>query len=383
VSNSTHGWGEVRAENQYVVGPESELTDCDKRWHDCSQENEGRYSIKHDRPIAPISASELPTTSTGKVSNPTTSDGQEATRELPEYDDDLVDVGNRHLSTLQAECGAAFGCLMDRLNGGRGSLGKKLNRDQVDGIDRSATDFVTLEHLYGVMVVFGDEDEQRARELACAVYTYYCEQAKWMKDGRARKWNVENQKYRENILTWAVNKFDRGKFQRWLNHRNIPTEEWRAWTDDYSDTTYNVVLFSLKLLSGGLPVDYDSLSSNRLQEIALTIYGLDVDPETLAEIVTLPPLSQDSTPLEGCISPSDYPTKGVVKEVARRIDEGHNKDGTYGEALNRLRRDGVAVMACLKEGDDYRYYSPGVPDPSEAEYVRTNGEKRPPKQIIE
>jgi hypothetical protein len=255
---------------------------------------------------------------------------------------------------------------MDRLNGGRGSLGEKLNRDQGDGIDRSATDFVTLEHLYGVMIVFGNEDEQQARELAYAVYTYYCEKTKWMKDGQPRNWYVENQKYRENILTWAVNNFDRGKFQRWLNHRNIPTEEWRGWTDDYSDTTYNVVQFSLKLLSGGLPVDYDSFSPDRLQEIALTIYGLDVDPETLAEVVTLTPLSQDSTPLERCISPSDYPTKREVKEIARRLDEGYNKVRTYDEALNRLRRDGVAVLACLKEGDDYRYYAHGVPDPKDA-----------------
>lgn len=286
MNNSTHVWGEVRAENQYVVGPGSELTNCDKRWHDCSQENEGQYSTKHDRTIASISGSELPTTSTGKLAKTTTSGGQGTTQELPEYDDDLVDVGNHHLSTLQAECGAAFGCLMDRLNGGRGSIGTKLNLDQGDDIDRSATDFVTLEHLYGVMVVFGNEDEQHARELAYAAYTYYCEQTKWMKDGQPRKWNIEDQQYRGNILTWAVNNFDRGKFQRWLNLRNTPTEEWRAWTGDYSDTTYNVVQFSLKLLSGGLPVDYDSLSPDRLREIALTIYGLDVDREVPAETVS-------------------------------------------------------------------------------------------------
>lgn len=383
VGNSTHVWGEVRAENQYVVGPESELTNCDKGWHDCSEEGEGRYSIKHDRPIESISPSELPTMSTGNKQTSTTSGGEKTTRELPEYDDDLVDVGNQHLSTLQAECGAAFGCLMDRLNGGRGSLGEKLNRDQGEGIDRSATDFVTLEHLYGVMTVFGNEDEQRARELAYAVYTSYCEQTKWMKDGQPRKWNVENQQYRENILTWGVNNFDRGKFQRWLNHRNIPTEEWRAWTGDYSDTTYNVVLFSLKLLSGELPGNYDSHSPDRLQDIALTIYGLHVDREVLAEVVTLPPLSQDSTPLEGCISPSDYPTKGEVTELARLLDEGHNKERTYEEALRRLRRDGVAVMTCLTEGVDYRYYAHGVPDPKDAEWVKTNREKRPPEQVIE
>lgn len=384
VSNSTHGWGEIRAENQYVVGPDSELKDCDKVWHDCSVEEEGQYTIKHDRPIAPISASELPATSTPDSAS---SGSREHMGELPEYDDDLVDVGNQHLRTLQAESGSAFQCLMDRLKGGRGSLGEKLNRENDEGIDRSATDFVTLEHLYGVMMVFGNEDEQQARERAYAVYTYYCEQTKWMKDGQPRNWHVENQQYRENILTWAVNNFDRGKFQRWLKKRNIPTEEWRAWTGDYSDTTYNVVQFSLKLLSGGLPVDYDSLSPDRLQEIALTIYDLDVDPETLAEVVPLnnppTPLSQGITPLEGCISQCDYPRKGEVIEVARRLDENHSKKCTYGEALNRLRRDGVAVMACLKEGVDYRYYSHGVPDPKDAEWIKTNGEKRPSEQVIE
>lgn len=191
VSNSNHRWGEIRAENAYVVGPDSELTDCGKQWHDCSAEDQGRYTIKYDHPIASISASELPTKSTTTTKQNSTNVGsQESPQELLEYDDNLVDVGDHHLSTLQAEYGAAFACLMDRLNGGRGSLGTKLNRDQGDGIDRSATDFVTLEHLYGVMMVFGNEDEQQARELAYAVYTYYCEQAKWMKDGQPRKWNV-------------------------------------------------------------------------------------------------------------------------------------------------------------------------------------------------
>lgn len=69
-------------------------------------------------------------------------------------------------------------------------------------------------------------------------------------------------------------------------------------------------------------------------------------------------------------------------EVARRLDGNHSKKCTYGEVLNRLRRDGVAVMACLREGVDYRYYAHGVPDPNDAEWVKTNGEKRMPNSRL-
>ena len=282
--------------------------------------------------------------------------------------------------------GYAFYDLSDRLNGGTGT---KQSLRLCDGelIDRSATDFVTVSDLYGVMVVLGQEPEQRARELAYAYYSHRCDSAKFGKDGRIRKWIQMNETYRQSRLKWVREKFDRGKFCRWLNRDNTDSDCPEGWTGDYSDTTYKSLRFALKLLSGDLPDDYDNFAPAKLQELALTFYGLDVDRETLADVVSPlqspHPHSKGITPLVGCIPPSDYPTKGRVIEVARRIDEGHNKDETYGEALNRLRRDGVAVMACLTDGVDYRYYSPGVPDPSEAEYVQTNGEKRPPEQVIE
>lgn len=306
--------------------------------------------------------------------------------DVPEYNDTDIATAETHLRTLQRDYGYAFYDLSDRLNGGTGTKqGLRLCNGEL--IDRSATDFVTVSDLYGVMVVLGQEPEQRARELAYAYYSHRCESAKFGKDGRIRKWLEMNETYRQSRVKWAVEMFERENFCRWLNRGNTDSDRPERWTGDYSDTTYKSLRFALKLLSGDLPVDYDNLAPAKLQEIALTFYGLDVDRDTLADVVSPlqspDPRSKGITPLVGCISPSAYPTKGRVIEVARRIDEGHNKDGTYGEALNRLRRDGVAVMACLKRGDDYRYYSPGVPDASEAEYVRTNGEKRPPKQVIE
>lgn len=54
IENHQEEWGEIRANNQYVVGPGSQLKDCDKDHHDCSLPTEGRYEIIRDCPIATI-----------------------------------------------------------------------------------------------------------------------------------------------------------------------------------------------------------------------------------------------------------------------------------------------------------------------------------------
>lgn len=58
-ANPQPSWGELRAVNQYVVGPGSELDGCDKDWHDCSKPGEGHYTVATDAPIATITAEEL------------------------------------------------------------------------------------------------------------------------------------------------------------------------------------------------------------------------------------------------------------------------------------------------------------------------------------
>ena len=57
VKNPNPEWGEVRAHNQYTVGPGSQLDGCGKDWCDeCEEPDGGRYTIHHDRPIAQINA---------------------------------------------------------------------------------------------------------------------------------------------------------------------------------------------------------------------------------------------------------------------------------------------------------------------------------------
>jgi len=57
VKNPNPEWGEVRAHNQYTVGPGSQLAGCGKDWCDeCTKPDGGRYTIHHDRRIAQINA---------------------------------------------------------------------------------------------------------------------------------------------------------------------------------------------------------------------------------------------------------------------------------------------------------------------------------------
>jgi len=51
-------WGEVRAANQYVVGPGSQLDGCDK-CDSCADPDGGCYTVQADRPIATIDAETL------------------------------------------------------------------------------------------------------------------------------------------------------------------------------------------------------------------------------------------------------------------------------------------------------------------------------------
>jgi hypothetical protein len=62
--NAGPTWGEVRVENQYTVGPGSQLekgeNGCNKDWCDnCEKPDGGYYAIQHDRPIESITAKEL------------------------------------------------------------------------------------------------------------------------------------------------------------------------------------------------------------------------------------------------------------------------------------------------------------------------------------
>ncbi len=53
--NPVASWGEVIAENKYVVGAGSQLDGCTKDWCDsCAEPDSGRYTVKKDREIAEV-----------------------------------------------------------------------------------------------------------------------------------------------------------------------------------------------------------------------------------------------------------------------------------------------------------------------------------------
>ena len=59
-ANPSLTWGEVRARNQYVVGPGSQLDGCSKDWCDeCADPHGGQYSVHHDEEIASLNTETL------------------------------------------------------------------------------------------------------------------------------------------------------------------------------------------------------------------------------------------------------------------------------------------------------------------------------------
>lgn len=57
--NPVPSWGEVQVANKYIVAAGSELNDCGKDWHDCSQPEAGDYRVAEDCEIATVPASRL------------------------------------------------------------------------------------------------------------------------------------------------------------------------------------------------------------------------------------------------------------------------------------------------------------------------------------
>ncbi|ESP88373.1 phage/plasmid primase, P4 family, C-terminal domain protein [Candidatus Halobonum tyrrellensis G22] len=90
--NPVPSWGEVQVSNKYVVAAGSTLDDCGKEWHDCTQPDEGDYTVAEDREIATVSAERLVEVllSDSEIEEPTP-DLKPGTREH-ENDDVYLDV---------------------------------------------------------------------------------------------------------------------------------------------------------------------------------------------------------------------------------------------------------------------------------------------------
>lgn len=79
INGTRKGWGEIRAGNEYVVGPGSELNGCGKDWCDvCEVDGQGVYTVSNDASIAPLSADALPVRSSGQDEASTVDSGDVA-----------------------------------------------------------------------------------------------------------------------------------------------------------------------------------------------------------------------------------------------------------------------------------------------------------------
>jgi len=372
----------------HCIGPGCEIAHkyCADTKDDCPGTGRDAYELVGAKPSAPVVTDDVAERILSTLGidheqggSQRDTDSVDEVSEVPEYDDTDVAAAKAHLDTLQANSVSSFKCLSDRLNGGTGEkTGLRLDSGL---IDRSATDFVTVSDLYGVMLVLGNEDEQRARELAYAYYTHRCNANQYMKShgGRPRKWLSTGKSYRQNILQYAVNQFDRGQFQRWLNQRDTHTDvPWVGMMDGYyAETTRNFTLFAVELLAGEI-----SLYANWLESTAIRQFRLDVDSEAVVDAleavrgdVTAQQRYKDKEPPSGMganpsLSRSTYPTKKEVAILAEKLDTGRNNAvKTYMDALGAIKRDGGVKMAeCPNRpnGERYVYYPRDFPDPDDA-----------------
>ena len=375
----------------HCIGPGCEIAHkyCADTKDDCPGTGRDAYELVEAKPVAPVVTKEVAERILDKLridpqngSGPSSAGSVGNSIQVPTYNQTDVAAAEAHLKTLQANSGTCFNCLSDRLNGGTGE--KDRLRFDSGLIDRSATDFVTISDLYGVMLVFGNEDEQRARELAYAYYTHRCKANQRMKShgGRPRKWLSIGKSYRQNILKYVIKQFDRGQFQRWLNQRDTPTDvPWAGPMDGYyADTTRNFTLFALYLLAGELPLDPELLEATAIER-----FSLDVDGEAVVDALEVvrgdvapAPRSKDEEPPLGdnpSSSRSTYPIKKEVATLAETLDNGRNNTvKTYKDALGAIKRDEGAQMAecpSRPNGKRYVYYPRGLPDPDDARRVES------------
>lgn len=78
-------WGELRVQNQYVVGPGSQLDGCDKEWCDeCATEDGGKYTVAIDAPIETLDVEDVLDVLRAAGYDGSADDGQDA--DLDDYE---------------------------------------------------------------------------------------------------------------------------------------------------------------------------------------------------------------------------------------------------------------------------------------------------------
>lgn len=313
-TNPGPSWGEVRVQNQYVVGPGSQLDGCDKDWcEECAMPEEGRYEIAADRSIATITADDLadvlrdsPDRPRGTSPNHTSATTATDVGAEFQYDRNAAAVVRQSiLEFRQAEDTThhSFDYLMDLVQGRYAAQGHTG--------DHSGAEVDLASKLYGILRFSDDDEDVRNR-----IYSYIQEATDGREladDGEARKWVRRGDRYRDHVLNSALQTFDSGLWDRWRFGRGGNRKQ----NGDYSTVTYRCVLQAVHSAFTERP---------------------------------------------------GYPSKGEIVDVAQGLDPSRSQ-ATHETALQKLRREHAQVKMAYLGSNEYVYYPASEPDPPNAEWA--------------
>lgn len=320
-ANACPSWGEVRVQNQYVVGPGSRLNGCHKEGcEECATGDGGLYTIRNDAPIATITADELVDVlrvdeeiqSREEDTSQPRLDDQPVTDFPPlEYDDTAVAVVKGAIREFQQDSDTtqrAFDYLMDLVSGRYGQRGYE--------DDHSGAEIDLASKLYGVLQF--TQDDENAREKIYSYITMACRRREYTDTGDVRKWVKRGDNYRGHVLEDTTTTFVPELWDRWRHKRKGP----RRWNGEYGSIVRRHVLKSVSTAYEERP---------------------------------------------------GYPTKKEIVDIAQGLNPERSRR-THEEVLRRLRtKDGQVKMA-HRGGNDYVYYLAMEPDPPDAEGIACNEE---------
>lgn len=382
-------WGEIRSEGLYVLGPGSILESCDNSCHDCSLPGHGIYSIRQDRPIATIQRELLPIQNSGETTPESSSPNQKPAPsvDLPEYEEELANVGRAILRDLKAENTVCHTTLTTLLEGGASRYSDTVIETDKKGeyIDREQQENLALLFLYGTIQRVGKvEDDDRAKRILFATFDDYMQEyPQTNRRQRERKWIERGSKYKANRIGTVIEDFDEGKFVRFLNLNNTPTVS-RFKSGKCSDLNINFARFAVDLLSGL----WDTSDIDTLIEHARSLYKIDIQRETLEKIIS-PSASEDTykkalnvesiDPMQNREQLGTYPTNEKLFTVVSKLGSSiSSKDSFSRNVLSELQETGMvkhAYCPTKPNGKRHVYYPSSLPNPDDAIWVKTEGEK--------
>lgn len=385
IPNVKRDWGEIRTENQYVVGPGSYLTDC--KHGCCSDSSPGVYELRNDTEIQRVTREELDEWIGGfetESEDNTTTTYREI--EVPEYDSDIAQFAQKEFNKIKRESTSFFFDLHRRMEGGTGDLDDTLRTS--GQIDRSKQDTLTVQHLYGFFKTTQGYSEERSVELAYNLYTHYCESYQYTKDGQRRKWITRGENYRERTVFWAIEQYDSDRYRKQLRKSTEGETARRQNLRKYGKPTYGLARFIVDLSVG----EYDDYSSEEIQEYVLPQYNYSMgigEIEVLVQLVnTHTTMSYDTprmTESVGIGIEDRYLTKSDVSGICERVDGVYkgNKESSFDKALTHLQKNGEIKVAEIEKFERNVVYPGDYPDPHNANKIWHEGEVIKPTETIE